>query len=268
MADYENGFIKLHRTFLRWEWNDSPSMVTVFIHCLLLANWKEARWHGRIIERGSFITSYSKLAATCGVSVLTCRKCLAKLTETGEISMLVNRSGILIKVHNYAVFQDIKDADISTKVYHKVNDKIYNDVYNEVYTTEEEKEEKEVKNIINNIVSFLNDTAGTSFKSSSAKTRSLISARLNEGFSQEDFEKVIRTKTEEWKNTDMEKYLRPVTLFGTKFESYLNQKPQVSSLPFWYNPEPIRMTEEQSRIATPEEIEATRRLLKEGKKNE
>lgn len=263
MADYENGFIKLHRTFLRWEWNDSPSMVTVFIHCLLLANWKDARWHGKIIERGSFITSYSKLAATCGVSVVTCRKCLAKLSETGEISMLVNRSGICIKVHNYAVFQDVKESDMPTKVYNKVYAKVSDEVYNKVYTTKEEKEEKEMKNIINNIVSFLNETAGTSFKPTSAKTRSLITARLREGFTEEDFKKVIEIKTAEWKNTTMEKYLRPVTIFGTKFESYLNQ-PKPQSIPEWYTSEPVRNTEPVP--ATAEEIEATRNLIMKGVK--
>ena len=51
-----------------------------------------------------------------------------------------------------------------------------------------------------------------------------INARLNNGFSLEDFKKVIDTKTNEWKNDKtMCKYLRPETLFVTKFESYLNE---------------------------------------------
>ena len=47
---------------------------------------------------------------------------------------------------------------------------------------------------------------------------------MNEGFTLADFEKVIDIKTDEWKGTDNDKYIRPETLFGTKFESYLNQK--------------------------------------------
>ena len=52
----------------------------------------------------------------------------------------------------------------------------------------------------------------------------LIKARLNEGFTEDDFKYVIKVKSEEWKQDEkMCKYLRPETLFGTKFEGYLNQ---------------------------------------------
>lgn len=74
------------------------------------------------------------------------------------------------------------------------------------------------------VCNYLNEKAGTSFRESSSKTKSLIDARVNEGYSENDFKKVIDNKVAEWKGTDMEKYLRPETLFGTKFEAYLNQK--------------------------------------------
>lgn len=74
------------------------------------------------------------------------------------------------------------------------------------------------------IVCFLNDKAGTKYHSTSAKTKKLIHARFSDGFKLEDFKTVITKKTDEWLNTDMAKYLRPETLFGTKFESYLNQE--------------------------------------------
>lgn len=88
-------------------------------------------------------------------------------------------------------------------------------------------------NIINNktnnidykyIVDFLNSKADTNYKHTTGKTQSLIRARMNEGFTLEDFKQVIINKCNEWKGTDFEKYLRPETLFGTKFESYLNSK--------------------------------------------
>ncbi|MGL5085587.1 MAG: conserved phage C-terminal domain-containing protein, partial [Clostridium sp.] len=56
------------------------------------------------------------------------------------------------------------------------------------------------------------------------KTQGLIKARIAEGFTEEEFIKVIDNKVSEWVGTEYEKYLRPETLFGTKFESYLNQK--------------------------------------------
>ncbi len=73
------------------------------------------------------------------------------------------------------------------------------------------------------IIQHLNMRAGTKYKSNTAKTKQLINARLNEGFTLEDFKTVIDKKCVEWSGTEFEKFLRPNTLFGTKFESYLNQ---------------------------------------------
>ena len=96
----------------------------------------------------------------------------------------------------------------------------------DVVALEEDKEKEEDKdiNIYSSIISYLNEKANTNYRISSSKTKTLIKARLNEGFVEDDFKTVIDNKTSEWIHTDMEKYLRPETLFGTKFESYLNQK--------------------------------------------
>ena len=86
------------------------------------------------------------------------------------------------------------------------------------------------KNNINNnnihscVVDYLNRKPSKRFKKTSVKTKSLINARLNEGFDEEDFYKVINIKSKQWLNTDMEKYLRPETLFSNKFEGYLNEE--------------------------------------------
>ncbi len=74
------------------------------------------------------------------------------------------------------------------------------------------------------IIDYLNEKAATHYRAGSDKTKRLIKARYNEGFSLDDFKQVIDKKCKEWLGTDMEKYLRPETLFGTKFEGYLNQK--------------------------------------------
>lgn len=80
------------------------------------------------------------------------------------------------------------------------------------------------KNKIIDIVEYLNQRAGTAYKATTADTQKYIKARLKEGFTIDDFKAVIDHKTDEWKGTDMAKFLRPQTLFGNKFESYLNQK--------------------------------------------
>lgn len=74
------------------------------------------------------------------------------------------------------------------------------------------------------ILDYLNSKVGTSYRASSKATQRLINASSNEGFEVEDFKKVIDIKVAAWKNDPkMNQYLRPATLFGTKFESYLNE---------------------------------------------
>jgi uncharacterized phage protein (TIGR02220 family) len=74
------------------------------------------------------------------------------------------------------------------------------------------------------VIDYLNSKAGTAYRSNGKKTQQLINARVADGFVIDDFKRVIDTKVAEWANSDMAKFLRPETLFGTKFESYLNQQ--------------------------------------------
>lgn len=83
------------------------------------------------------------------------------------------------------------------------------------------------KEIYTSIVSYLNQKAGREYRASSKKTRDLIKARIRDKFSVDDFMRVIDNMCDEWGNDKkMQAYLRPETLFGTKFESYLNIKPR------------------------------------------
>lgn len=89
---------------------------------------------------------------------------------------------------------------------------------------------KEIKNIsftISNIVEYLNEKSKKQFNSKSKANAAHISARLREGFKIEDFKRVIDYKCEQWLNDEkMQKYIRPETLFGSKFDGYLNEAPK------------------------------------------
>lgn len=79
------------------------------------------------------------------------------------------------------------------------------------------------------VVNHLNSRAGTRYKATTATTRKLVKARLKEGFTVDDIKLVIDKKCADWLNNgDMAQYLRPETLFGPKFESYLNARPHTS----------------------------------------
>lgn len=77
------------------------------------------------------------------------------------------------------------------------------------------------KGIYSRVVDFLNEKAGREFGATTKKTQSCIRARINEGFNEDDFKAVIESRCAAWNDTDMAQYLRPETLFGTKFEGYL-----------------------------------------------
>src|SRR4051794_14623443 len=93
-------------------------------------------------------------------------------------------------------------------------------------TTENSTETTTSKSIpFSGIIAYLNNKTHSSYKPGTKKTKELITARWNEGFRLEDFQKVIDLKTEEWLGDPFwSKYLRPETLFGPKFESYCKQK--------------------------------------------
>lgn len=98
------------------------------------------------------------------------------------------------------------------------------------------------------IIDHLNNVAGTSYRTSTKKTKQFIKARFKEGFQLTDFKVVIEKKVAEWKGTDMAKYIRPETLFGTKFEGYLNEKVITA------NKKPKNFTHEHSKDELEEAI--------------
>lgn len=82
---------------------------------------------------------------------------------------------------------------------------------------------------ITEIINYLNEKAKTKFSLKTEKTLTLIQAKLNCGFTVEDFRKVIDVKCKDWfGNPEWSKFLRPETLFGNKFEGYLNEKKEIS----------------------------------------
>lgn len=91
---------------------------------------------------------------------------------------------------------------------------------------QEPKEDNDLKIAIEEIIAYLNLKTNKNYSSKTQVTQKHISARLKENYTLDDFKKVIDIKCGKWMGTNMEDYLRPITLFGTKFNSYLNERPQ------------------------------------------
>lgn len=79
------GHIKLHRSIEEWEWIDEPIMFYFWVRILLMANWEDRRWHGEVIERGSFVCSLSGLSDRLNLSIQQVRTCLSRLQSNKQI---------------------------------------------------------------------------------------------------------------------------------------------------------------------------------------
>lgn len=125
----------------------------------------------------------------------------------------------------YEIYEQPHDSDFQTLENQNFeNRKLLNTNNNEILSINNTLSESSNSDI-ERIVSYLNRLIGSHYRATTPKTRSLIQARLKEGFSLDDFKTVIDTKVDDWLNRkDMAKYLRPETLFGTKFEGYLNER--------------------------------------------
>ena len=183
-------------------------------------------------EKGYCYASNDYLAKIFKTNVVTISRKIKILEEKKYIEIEYEKKGCLVisrkirltkmltminKNDNHTINKNVKENNISN-----INSTNNNNIiYSQVLPYEE-------------IINYLNLKANTHYRHNIKKTQSLISARFNENFTLDDFKKVIDNKVSEWKNTDMAKYLRPETLFGTKFESYLNQKNK-NVIPSWFN---------------------------------
>ena len=79
-------FIKMYRKFMEWEWYTDVNTKTLFIHCLLRANWKAGEYQGVAYDAGEFITSLSSLSQETGLTIRQARTALSRLETTGELT--------------------------------------------------------------------------------------------------------------------------------------------------------------------------------------
>ena len=101
-----DGYIRLFRKFVEWEWYSNVNDRLVFIHCLLSANWKDGYFEGKKIPRGSFVTSYQKLAKEIGLSVQNVRTSINHLKSTSNLTSKITNKYSIITINNYDKYQD------------------------------------------------------------------------------------------------------------------------------------------------------------------
>lgn len=236
----EQGFVSLHRCLMdKPIWlNSTPEQKVVLITLLMMANHKpkEWEWMGEKFEikPGEFITSLDSIVLKSGkgISKQNVRSALVRFEKLQFLTNKSTKRGRLLKIVNWRVFQDAisKPNIVTNKEVTKTQQRGNKEVTpNNNDNNDNNDNNAIIKNHIlssevSEIVDFLNLKAKKSFKKNTRKTISVIQARINEGFTVDDFKTVIAKKTTEWEsNPKMNQFLRPETLFGTKFEGYLNQ---------------------------------------------
>jgi hypothetical protein len=101
----QQGWIKLHRQILEWEWYSDNNCFRLFLHLLLKANHKEKRFKGIELKVGSIVTSRDLLARETGLSSQQIRTALTKLISTNEITSVTSSQGTIIQIVSYEKFQ-------------------------------------------------------------------------------------------------------------------------------------------------------------------
>lgn len=258
------GWISLHRKIKKhwiYEENRTFSKFEAWVDILFEVNHKDNKFllGSELVEvkRGSMITSLRKLSEKWNWSRTKTVNFLELLQNEKMIAYKSDTKKTLLTVENYDLYQNQelkkrhesdtrvtrerheKDTRVTRKdTNNNVNNDLImfnNDLIKEDTLSEgsdemdiEKPKKKSYSEEVAIVINYLNDKTGSFYRTNTKKTISLISARLNEGFVLDDFKYVIDIKSNEWLNTAMQKYLRPETLFGTKFESYLNDKPSLS----------------------------------------
>ena len=101
-----NGWIKLHRNIINWEWFDDAETFKLFVYLLLKANHEPRKWMGITVNKGEFVTSISSLSVELNMSVKKIRTRLDKLTQSGEIAVKGANRFTSITICNYDSYQD------------------------------------------------------------------------------------------------------------------------------------------------------------------
>jgi uncharacterized phage protein (TIGR02220 family) len=247
-------FFKMDRKIFGSDIWFQPVELRIFIYLIGQARFEDEpnrkyESRGVIIEKGQYLKSYRKLQkdleyiennAVKNYSLSRIKRTLDNLKEQNRIKTEKTPLGTLFTVVNYCHYQgwyskndehrtemeqqrnadgtEMEQQRNNTNKGNKGNN--VNKDNNKEHCPAEKKQDIPYKEIIN----YLNKKIGSRYKSTTKKTKKLIKARWNEGFRLDDFKTVIDKKCVEWiGDKEMEKYLRPPTLFSNKFESYLNQ---------------------------------------------
>ena len=181
---------------------------------------------------GFFYKSYKEWEEETGLTKRQVSYSIGKIKDLGLVETKLKKANGSPTIHYKLDYDKLLDS-IVTKCHYRLEQNVTIDSDKMSQSLTENTTENTTENNIStskipykDIIDYLNEKADKRFKHTTANNQKFIRSRWNEGNTLDDFKRVIDIKVSQWKNDkDMNQYLRPQTLFGTKFESYLNEKP-------------------------------------------
>lgn len=148
-----NGWIKLHRKILKWEWFSCSATFHLFVYLLLTANTEDKRWQGIVVKRGQLVTSISSICKDTGLSTRQVRTSIERLKTTSEVTIKTTNKYTLVTICKYESYQLYegnerqaeRQAERQTKDKQTTNERQQLKNNKNIRSKEENKKEKKVK---------------------------------------------------------------------------------------------------------------------------
>lgn len=234
---YQVGYFKANIQVLKFD--NLKDMDKIIFNHYIMKKVNYNNMNGKL-PKGQFYISNGTVSKDLNISIGKAKRLIKQFKELNIIQLVqLGGNNNSCSIYEYSSFTDLGcSLGHNLGNYHKKSSNSNNlcllkehmvDIEDDIGKCHSKINNKNNNLIYSCVIDYLNKKTSKNFRSKTYKTQSLIDARINEGFDEEDFYKVIDIKSNQWMNTDMEKYLRPETLFSNKFEGYLNEKAYVEN---------------------------------------
>lgn len=232
------GWVRIYRKWTESSFSKDSEAVHLWLYLITRANHKDCivkmGTHAIEVKRGSFVSGRKSISKETGIQESKVERLLSYFKTEHQIEQQTTNKYRLIHVINYEKYQDVEQQD-EQQMNNKrtTNEQQMNTDNNAKNVKNEKNDNKRPKRgavgepdvVCLEVISYLNLKAGKHFNASSPSSASFVHGRISEGFTVEDFKKVIDIKVSKWKDDPkMDAFLRPQTLFSpSHFEAYLNE---------------------------------------------
>ena len=141
------GYIKLHRSILKWEWYSDINTQVVFLWLLLNANWEDSRYRGYEVPKGSLIAGRKRIAKELKISERSVRTSLEHLKSTNEITIKSTNKFSVITIVNWEKYQGYEEESTNKLTNKLTNNRPTSDQQVTTYKEIKNIRSKEMKNI-------------------------------------------------------------------------------------------------------------------------